>query len=230
MRYFGGKAKIVKPLSKFLNSVRKSNQIYWEPFVGGGWVIANIKNIGIRTASDVCEPLIDLYLALQKGWIPPSEVSSELYQQAKNGEVSPELQAFIGFGCSFAGKWFGGHATSPTRNYAENAKNSLLRKMKNLQNVKFEKGKFDEIYEPENWLIYCDPPYQGTTGYKAAGEFDTTYFWTVIRKWSKNNDVYVSEYNAPEDFEIIKEFNTKTDIRTKNGQEKRIERLFKFKG
>lgn len=45
-------------------------------------------------------------------------------------------------------------------------------------------------------VVYCDPPYAGTTGY--GREFDHEAFW----QWCRTRDfpVYVSEYRAPEDF------------------------------
>ena len=51
-----------------------------------------------------------------------------------------------------------------------------------------------------------------------------------MRNWSKNNDVYISEYVAPDDFECVLEIQTKTDIRNgKNQLDKRVEKLFKYK-
>ena len=67
--------------------------------------------------------------------------------------------------------------------------------------------------------LYCTP------------DFDTEEFWEIMRQWSRNNDVYISEYNAPDDFECVLEMPTKTDIRNKdNQQDKRIEKLFRYKG
>lgn len=45
-------------------------------------------------------------------------------------------------------------------------------------------------------VVYCDPPYAGTGGY--GREFDNEAFW----QWCRTRDfpVYVSEYQAPEDF------------------------------
>ena len=45
-------------------------------------------------------------------------------------------------------------------------------------------------------VVYCDPPYEGTSGY--GREFDHEAFW----QWCRTRDfpVYVSEYRAPEDF------------------------------
>ena len=82
-----------------------------------------------------------------------------------------------------------------------------------------------------NCLIYCDPPYCGTTQAYGTGNFDTEKFWDVMRLWSQNNDVYISEYLAPEDFECVLEIPTKIDIRNKDNQmEKRTEKLFVYKG
>lgn len=79
-------------------------------------------------------------------------------------------------------------------------------------------------------LIYCDPPYKNTTKFTGTPEFDTDEFWEVMRKWSKNNDVYISEYETPNDFECVLEIPTKTDIRNnKNQLDKRLEKLFRYK-
>ena len=45
----------------------------------------------------------------------------------------------------------------------------------------------------------------------------------------QGHKVFISEYNAPEDFECVKEIEHKT-ILNKNENSKRIEKLFIFKG
>ena len=58
-----------------------------------------------------------------------------------------------------------------------------------------------EYYEfREGDVVYCDPPYQGTGAEYNKG-FDHDKFWEWIR--TRNYPVYVSEYNAPEDFVSI---------------------------
>ena len=80
-------------------------------------------------------------------------------------------------------------------------------------------------------LVYCDPPYENTTKFTGTPDFDTEEFWDVMRKWSENNDVNISEYIAPDDFECVLEMQTKTDIRNRNNRmEKRVEKLFKYRG
>lgn len=76
-------------------------------------------------------------------------------------------------------------------------------------------------------LIYCDPPYENTSGY-STGAFDNAAFWQRVRELSTaGHDVYVSEYRAPPDMVSVLDMPTKTDLRTKaNGRETRLERLF----
>lgn len=225
MQYFGGKAKTAKYIAAVIKEFRKENQLYVEPFVGAGWVMSKMD--GERQAYDKHPYLISMYKELQKGWIPPKKITEEEYQIAKFGECDNHLKGFIGFGCSFSGKWFGGFARSGKRNYCLNAHNSVLRKMKAMIDVEFECKDYREL-NLNSALIYCDPPYQGTTQYgKIVGEFDTNEFWETVRKWSKNNTVVVSEYIAPDDFIEIWRKEVKTDIRNKdNKKEDRIEKLF----
>ena len=48
-------------------------------------------------------------------------------------------------------------------------------------------------------VVYCDPPYKNTGGYGI--EFNTDAFWEWAR--TRNYPVYVSEYQAPDDFVSI---------------------------
>lgn len=227
MRYLGGKARTWKEIAKYLESIRQPDQEYLEPFVGGAWVLQGIS--GKRIALDVNEALINMYKALQNGWLPPSTITNEIYQDLKeNQDPNDPLTAFVGFGVSFGGKWFGGFANSSDRNYASNAKNSLLKKLVAIEDVEFKHCSYLD-YKPENCLIYCDPPYANTTGYSSIGQFDSELFWETMRQWSNNNTVVISEYVAPEDFVCVKEMNTKTDMHTNSGKEARIEKLFIFK-
>jgi DNA adenine methylase len=227
MRYFGGKARIGKEIANFINNNLKENQTYVEPFVGGAWIMYRINNERKRIGSDLCKPLIDLYCSMQNSWIPPTNVDKELYMKGKKGELDSNLTAFLGFGCSFAGKWYGGFASTEGRNYAMNAKNSLMKKFENLSDVIFLNQDYTQFTDMENCFIYCDPPYGATTKYDYCGHFDTNKFWNIMRKWSEKNTVIVSEYTAPPDFKYVLEIETKTDIRNKNNnKEKRIEKIF----
>lgn len=58
--------------------------------------------------NDKQEYLISLYKAVQNGWLPPEELTEEEYKYIKNHkDENKALTGFVGFGCSFGGKWFG---------------------------------------------------------------------------------------------------------------------------
>ncbi len=138
-------------------------------------------------------------------------------------------KGFVGFGCSFGGKFFGGYARGcKNRNYAQAAKNGILRKVRSLDAsaVKFSCTDYRKL-NPTNLFIYCDPPYEGTTGYSNSG-FSSTEFWSVMRTWSKSNTVVISEYQAPRDFSVIACFNSRTDLRGVCGYKPTVEKLFRL--
>lgn len=95
-----------------------------------------------------------------------------------------------------------------------------------LKDVDFICGDYLNI-KPHNAVVYCDPPYQGTTKYKDKLNYDT--YWNWVREISKDNIVLCSEYNAPSDFECIwsKELTTTLD---KASRSKAVEKLFTYKG
>lgn len=228
MQYLGGKARSYKFVIEELN--KHDRPKYLEPFVGGAWIASNYKHSN-KTASDIDGDLIVLYEGLQNGWIPPNTVSEEEYKELKTAEPSP-LKTFAKYGLSWGGKAWGGYARSGDRNYALNAKNSLLKKLPGLLNVKFEHKNYKD-YQPENTLIYCDPPYANTTGYNSS--FDTSEFWKYMRDWSykdKNNVVIISEYTAPDDFEVIASSPRRQDIRVGKGNKEGLvveEKLFRYR-
>lgn len=231
MQYLGGKSKTAKQIAAYLNNVRQPGQPYWEPFIGGGWVLECIKGQPIY-ASDANPHLIELWRAVQAGWMPPEMISKEDYNRAMAGEFTNELTAFIGFGSSYGGKWFAGYANDGNgRNYTKQASLSLqIKNAKCEDDIHFFYANFLECYVPAyNCLIYCDPPYDNTTGYGAVGNFDTEAFWRRVR-WLEEHGhtVVVSEYNAPEDFSCVWEMPIKTDMHTKDGKGKRVEKLFRL--
>ncbi len=88
---------------------------------------------------------------------------------------------------------------------------------------------------PANSLIYCDPPYVNTTGYRDKIDHDT--FWQWCRdKAKEGHTVFISSEIAPDDFAIVKKVVIGCRIsNTKAGpvsakKRTRVERLFKFNG
>lgn len=248
MRYFGGKTQTCKYIAQKLDYVRLPNQIFMSPFVGGGWVECLVEDP--KFCYDKHYYLIEMYKKLQEGWKPPQKVSKEQYLYIKeHKDEKPYLTGFVGFGCSFAGKWFGGYADEEgqlqdkkikndseldkakrfqDRNFCYNAYNSVLEKMKGFRDTVFECHDYREL-KPNNMLIYCDPPYCGTSQYsrEIVGDFDHNEFWNIMREWGKSNTVLISEYSAPKDFHCVWSSHIKTDMNTKDNKKiSRTEKLF----
>ena len=182
-------------------------------YFGGKVRISKIDNNRLRIANDKHYYLIEMWKELQKGWLPPKSLTKEEYEYIKNNkDEKPYLTAFVGFGCSFAGKWFGGYAYSDERNYCLNAYNSVLNKLKNLKNVMFYNLDYSEVDIPKGSFVYCDIPYKNATPYckKEVGEFNHEEFYQWVRENSNKYEIYVSEYkeNVPNDFEIVWEQNS----------------------
>jgi len=230
IRYFGGKTRTCKQIAEILNEHRKEGQIFLSPFIGGAWVESLLSSP--KECYDKHPYLIAMYKELQNGWLPPTTLTKKEYDYIKNNpDDKPYLTGFVGFGCSFAGKWFGGYAKdSSNRNYCLNAHNSILKKLDNLQDTYFDCKDYKEL-KPEGYLIYCDPPYEGTTQYSKTlvGDFNSNEFWELMRQWSINNTVIISEYNAPDDFKCIWSKEVKLDMRdSENKKKARVEKLYTY--
>ena len=235
MRYFGGKQRISKPLSEYLNSQLKENQPFVDLFCGSCNIVSRIDDNRLRIANDKHKYLIDMWMGIKDGYKLPNELSEEEYKYIRNNkDEDPILTGFVGFGCSYSGKWFGGYCRDNTgRNYCLNAKKSTLKKIKKLQDVEFTNLNYTDVNIPKGSLVYCDIPYENTTPYckSEVGEFNHDEFYEWVRTKSEIYDIYISGYkeNVPKDFKIVWEHESKKDIRNKNGiQEKTIEVLMKY--
>jgi len=255
VQYFGGKAKLAPKIVPVLQAYADTHAGYWEPFCGALNTFSKVEHTN-KVASDACGPLIALYHHVKSGGELPLVVTEEDYARAKRGDCEPWYQAFVGFGCSFAGKWFGGYArgghgadakTAASslgkkfgRNYAANAVSSLEKKRASMQAATFIHMPYDNILmsvdcEDEGmivppWLIYCDPPYAGTTGYGAVKEkWDANAFWIWAQRQATKHTVLVSEYTCPVPHELVASWSHRTEIRThKSGnQNSRVEKLFR---
>ena len=239
MRYFGGKQRISKPLSKFLNKQLKEGQPFVDLFCGSCNVMINIEDDRLKIANDKHRYLIAMWKELQNGWLPPKNLTQEEYQYIKeNKDEKPYLTGFVGFGCSFAGKWFGGYArTSVGRNenFCLASHNSCKSKIENMKSVTFINEDYSQVNIPKGSLVYCDIPYKNATPYckNEVGIFNHDEFYKWVRENSSHCEIYISEYkqNVPEDFEVVWEYKSKKEIRNKdNEREDTVEVLMKYKG
>jgi DNA adenine methylase len=231
MKYIGSKRRIAKYILPIILEGRREEQWYVEPFCGGCNSIDKVD--GNRLANDSNFYLIELFKALQNGWIPPSEVSEDFFRQvrANKEQFPPALVGFIGFNCSFGGEFFSGFARDKAScNYAAVAKRNLMKQLPNIKDVLFTCGDYRQMDIPANSIIYCDPPYEKTEGYKQSGKFNKKEFlnWCVV-KAKEGHTVFVSEYSIEhENFKLVFEKELTCNIDNKNKRiSAKIERLYK---
>ena len=82
-----------------------------------------------------------------------------------------------------------------------------------------------EIEIPSNSIIYCDPPYASTTKYKDDFDHDKFWIWCE-QKVKEGHSVYVSEYNAPNNWNCIWEKEITSSLTQDTGSKKATEKLF----
>jgi DNA adenine methylase len=198
VRYLGSKRRIANKIINYIELEREHNSHWVEPFVGSCSILAKAK--GKRIGSDINKQLIAMFKALQNGWIPPDEVTEDDYNNIKNNQTdfSDYLVAFVGFGCSFGGKYFAGYAKDSLkkRNYALESKNALLKISSKIKDVKLYHCQYYDLNIPPKSIIYCDPPYKNTTGYGFDFNHDEFYQW-CRNQVKKGHKVYISEYDSP---------------------------------
>ena len=228
MKYQGSKNKIAKHILPIILKDRKERQYYVEPFMGGGNMIDKVD--GLRIGNDLNYYLIEMWRALQKGWLPPDEISEAEYKYLKAAQdiEDPALVAFAGFCCSFNCKWFGSYAKNKRGdNYAKQSKNGILKQLPKMIGVELYNLDYRELAIPDGSIIYCDPPYRGTAGYMHGLDHEDFWDWCRYMALIKRHKVYISEYNAPPDFICILEIDHYTTL-TKTNKDKRVEKLFIF--
>jgi len=235
MKYVGSKNRIAKEILPIILKNRKFDQWYVEPFVGGCNIIDKVS--GKRIGNDSNEYLIAFFYALVGGWKLPYITKEEYINIRDNKKMhEKKLVGWAGVGCSYSGKWFGGYAGKVNtkdgiRDYLKESILNVDKQKKSIWTIFFYSVSYDKLEIPENSIIYCDPPYRGTTKYK--NDFDHDKFWKWCEKKVKDgHTVFVSEYEAPENWECIwkKELNSSLSANGKiGGNKKSIEKLFVLK-
>ncbi len=244
MKYMGSKARIAKDILPIILEGRKPGQYYVEPFGGGANSICEVDNP--RIYNDVNDLIAACLKEVSNGWIPPVDIDRDFYSECrdkfKTGIYSEEEEhviGYVGINGSYGGRWFdGGYAGITTtregkvRNYPEEAWRNVMAQAPKLAGVEFHSGCYLTLEIPAKSIIYCDPPYKGTKEYKFAADsgFNSDEFWQWCRDRAKDgHSVFVSEYEAPEDFVCVWEKGLSSSLRANGvikGDKKSVERLF----
>lgn len=227
----GSKNRIAKHLLPImLSECEKHNIKKWvEPFVGGANMIDKVSDTFERIGYDLNDHVIHALIDIRDNAENlPDSISEYHYKELK--ELPPStMSSWIRFACSFGGKFNNGYAREKGSNegtFCGYGKRNALKQSPKIQNVQFICDSYENL-NFEDCLIYCDPPYQGTTGYK-TGSFDHDKFFDWCREQAKRNIVFVSEYNAPDDFIEVWRGEIKTNFASsrKSATHNAIEKLF----
>lgn len=244
MRYLGGKTRFRREI---LNAILRrkdtdSQTIKRSVNIGGGGIFVSLFCGGLSVECAVVETgafeqvivndkhpyLIALYRALKDGWTPPEEVTEEEYRYVRTHlDENPALSGFVGFGCSFGGKWFAGYARAQKQQfYSLESYNSLMRQLPYIRKMEFLCLDYRDVDVPDGSTVYADPPYAEGTKYTFG--INRKEFWDYMRELHRRgNRVFISEENAPEDFLCVWEKEIKRTLDNVGGNYRiRTERLF----
>lgn len=194
----------------------------------GGNLIDKV-NHPLKIGADINRYLIALFKYLQQNEFNPPHIGEEEYKDIRiNKDKYPDwLVGYVGFNLSFGAKFFGGYRRDKAgvRDYQNEAQQNLKAQQNLIKNIKFLCCSYDQIKINPSSIIYCDPPYQGTTKYKSS--FDHEQFWQWCRnKKAEGHEIYISEYNAPPDFKCIWQKEIVSSLTQDTGSKKGIEKLF----
>jgi len=238
MVYLGSKRRIAKHIVPIIQSYINENTTgYLEPFVGGANIIDKIV-CPRKEGHDVHKQLIALLRKAQQDIDNiPDFISEEEYHKVRlnRGEYPDWYVGLVGFCSTYSSKYFGGYV-KPEGNcgrvLSEERIRNLKKQAKDLCGINFLHNDFREITPQHysDWVIYCDPPYKGATGYATGGAFPYDEFYSWCKKMALHNMVLISEYNMPEGFECIFEIPQKVLVdsgRTAGDSgNNRVEKLF----
>lgn len=230
MKYMGSKARFVKEILPIILKDRKQGQTYVELFAGGMNVICDVD--GNRIANDKNKHLIAMFKGLQNGNNRPNEISKELYDKARieynngtNIEFDDFMIGWIGWMGSANGRFFDGGYSGKSntkigivRDYIKEAISNIEKQIPKLSGIDFLSLNYKDVEIPNSSIVYCDIPYENTKQYATSKGFNHLEFWDYARKLAtEGHNVFVSEYNAPNDFKCIWSKDAKSSL-SANGQ------------
>jgi DNA adenine methylase len=226
----GSKNRHSKQILPLILKDRKPEQWYVEPFVGGANMIDKVD--GLRIGSDCNKYLIALLKEMQLDTFTAPDITEGIFDRMKNkpSQFKDWMLGYAGFQLSFGAMWFGSYRRDNTgkRNYSEEAMRNVNKQAQKVKGIDFYNLPYSDLEIPSDSIIYCDPPYKGTAKYKANEEefkHDAFYDW-VRAKAKEGHQVFISEYNMPDDFACIWQKEVNGNISKDTGKKKSIERLF----
>jgi len=238
----GSKRRLAKYILPIMLKDRKAGQWWVEPFMGGCNILKLID--GPRIGSDFHPELVAFLTAVQSGWQPPAYINEDDYKRIKTSS-DLVLKGYAGFLFSFGATYFGsfrrhndariGAKITPhgidiknhylSMQYTNKVSQEAVEKLRPyLQGVELHHSSYIDLKIPSQSIIYCDPPYAGTTGYGVGFNHNIFYDWCRLQK-AKGHTIFISEYGMPKDFKCIWSMQLTQNIKQK-GSARTIEKLF----
>ena len=96
-----------------------------------------------------------------------------------------------------------------------------------MEKIELVSCDYKNLIIPKRSLIYCDPPYRNTVSYGFEFNHDEFDQWCRDRV-KEGHYVFVSEYNMPDDFELVWSKGVKVTVNSKENSMIKTEKLFRL--
>jgi len=240
----GSKSRFTKEILPIILKDRKPEQYFVDVFAGGMNVVCEVS--GNRIANDINKYLISMWKCLTNGFTYPTVLNKDFYDSVRreynrgtNDYYDNCLIGWVGYMASANGRFFeGGYSGTSitkdgkTRDYIKESISNIEKQIPKMIGVGFDNKNFIELDIPKKSIIYCDIPYKGTKQYSFSKDFNHDEFWMWCREMkNKGHQVFVSEYNAPDDIECVWSKEVKSSLSANGvsgGNKNSIEKLFKI--
>ena len=217
MAYQGGKALVKEYILRVLNHPVFDGWDFGDVFFGMGHIGSGVKNKRSYHFSDLSPRLVALHDAVrQHGVEALPHISKTKYDALRALDGNDAISGAAAYLYTWQGKEWGGYIDRRHgRCYAKARLKHLkrLRRSEAYRNATFQCCSiFDySARDTDDTLIYCDPPYKGTTNYRVNKDrpFDHEAYWAFVRKLSVRNVVFTSECTAPPDFISVASYQTR---------------------
>lgn len=229
----GSKRRIWKHIAPIILNNREPEQYYVEPFCGGCNSICQVE--GNRLAADVNPYLIGMWKGLLDGEKYPEAISRKMYMEAKEAYKNQDYTTYsqselgwFGYMSSYNGLFYHSYSGvgADGRDYIQTSIANISKQVGSMRGCELECCSYENLKIPDNSIIYCDPPYQGTKGYDVDFDYPKFYEWCFCKK-SEGHSIFISEYSMPSDFTCIWSMEVANSLdRYSEKKGKRIERLF----
>ena len=245
MKYMGSKNRIAKHiLPIMLVEAEKNGITKWvEPFVGGANMIDKVPDTFAREGYDINRYLIALLNYSKQGGHISFDQSKQHYDDVrqcfnKGIDKYPDYYiGLVGFMASANGRFFdGGYSgksvtqTGAVRDYIAESIKGFSQQIPKLNDINLYCDDYRNLLF-DNSLIYCDPPYYNSKGYNKQCFNHEQFFQWCRDMRAKGNVIFVSEYEAPDDFECVWQMEVASSLSAngkQGGNKKSIEKLFKL--